>query len=127
MTEPVRGDVFQQPDDVPRGLLLRIAVGTLAVGLSLCVIAYLLLRLREYTLGSPARTRQSSLPAPRRVGQVRQELFTIARPKPTALEEQARELQRYGWVDRRQGVVHVPIDVAIDLVLKDARTPGVRP
>lgn len=127
MTDPVRGDVFQQPDDVPRGLLLRIAVGTLAVGLSLCVIAYLLLRLREYTLRRSSRVRETSLPAPRRVGQVRQELFTIPQPKPTALEEQGRELQRYGWVDRSGGVVHVPIEVGMDLVLQEARARRVQP
>jgi len=117
VTEPVRGDVFQQPDEVPRGLLLRIAVGTLAVGLSLCVIAYLLLRLREYTLRPSMQFPEAALPAPRRVGPVRQELFTIAAPRPTLLEEQTRELEGYGWVDRAHGVVRVPIEVGMELLL----------
>ena len=31
----------------------------------------------------------------------------------------ARELESYGWVDSSAGIVHVPIDRAIDLVAKE--------
>lgn len=32
-------------------------------------------------------------------------------------DAQKRRLQSYGWIDRRRGVIHVPIDRAIDLFL----------
>lgn len=33
-------------------------------------------------------------------------------------ERQSRDLDSYGWVDRDRGIVHIPIDRAIDLVLE---------
>lgn len=124
MNGPVHEDVFQQPDQLPRVLLLRIALGTVAVGLSLCIIAYLLLRAREHALRPSSTFPEASLPPPRQVGQVRQELFTITSPKPTPLEEQSEALQQYGWIDRGRGIVRVPIEVGMDLVL--AEPPGWR-
>ena len=32
--------------------------------------------------------------------------------------EEAEQLDGYGWVDQRQGLVHVPIDQAIDMLLE---------
>jgi len=34
--------------------------------------------------------------------------------------EEATRLHDYGWVDRQGGIVHIPIDRAIDLVAKEA-------
>ncbi|HVV17265.1 MAG TPA: hypothetical protein VHH90_08690 [Polyangia bacterium] len=121
MIDQIHEDVFQEPDQVPRGLLLRIAVGTLAVGLSLCIVAYLLLRAREHTLGGSLALSGRALPPPHRVAEVRQELFTITAPKPTVLEEQRRAVETYGWVNRARGVVRVPIEVGMDLVLGEGR------
>ncbi len=121
MSGPVNEDVFQEPDRLPRGLLLRIAVGTVAVGLSLCVIAFVLLRAREHGLRPSSAFPEAGLPAPHRVGQVRQEVFTMAMPKPTPLEEQARSLEQYGWIDRRHGIIRVPVEVGMDLVLDETR------
>jgi hypothetical protein len=126
MNGPTHEEIFQEPDRVPRGLLLRVAGGTVAVGLSLCVIAYLLLRAREATL-RPALLSATRLPAPHRVAGVRQEVFTITAPEPTPLEEQSRELERYGWVDRTRGLVRVPIEVGMELLLREGSKGRARP
>jgi hypothetical protein len=34
------------------------------------------------------------------------------------LEAQKRDLESYGWIDRKAGVIHVPIERAIDLTLE---------
>jgi hypothetical protein len=34
------------------------------------------------------------------------------------LQHKNQELSTYGWVDRKSGVVHIPIEQAIDLLLK---------
>ena len=39
--------------------------------------------------------------------------------------EQDRLLKTYGWVDRQQGVVRIPIDRAIDLYLQHSEPPTV--
>ena len=121
MNGPVHEDVFQEPEHLPRGLLLRIALGTVTVGLSLCIVAYLLLRAREHELRPSLAFPEADLPAPHRVGQVRQEVFPITSPKPTPLEEQSRMLEQYGWIDRARGTLHVPIEVGMDLLLEEAR------
>jgi hypothetical protein len=33
-------------------------------------------------------------------------------------EEEQRELQRYAWIDRTQGVVQIPIDHAVDILAR---------
>ena len=36
-------------------------------------------------------------------------------------ETQRRQLESYGWADRPRGVIHIPIDRAIDLYLAERR------
>lgn len=36
--------------------------------------------------------------------------------------EQLGRLHSYAWVDKKKGIVQVPIDVAMDLVVRDATT-----
>ncbi len=122
MNFPVHEDVFQEPDQLPRALLLRIAAGTVIVGISLCLIAYFFLRAQEHALRPSSKFPEAALPPPHRVGQVRQELFTITAPQPTPLEAQSRTLEQYGWIDRGRGLVRVPIEVGIDLVLAEPRS-----
>lgn len=35
-----------------------------------------------------------------------------------------RALESYGWVDRERGIAHVPIEVAMEMVLREAPAPG---
>ena len=37
--------------------------------------------------------------------------------------EEAEQLDGYGWVDQRQGLVHVPIEQAIDMLLEQGVVP----
>ena len=60
-----------------------------------------------------------------KIGMVEQQLFE--RSQRGAFDRAMREerLRSYGWVDRRQGVVHLPIDRAMELVAGGARpAPG---
>lgn len=36
----------------------------------------------------------------------------------TYLAREKNELNGYGWIDRSQGIVHIPVDRAIELILK---------
>jgi hypothetical protein len=63
-----------------------------------------------------------------KIGMVEQQLFEKSRRG--ALDRAARQerLRTYGWVDRRQGVVHLPIDRAMELVVEGVRpAPGPAP
>jgi hypothetical protein len=60
-----------------------------------------------------------------KIGVVEQQPFDKA--ERGVRDRAAREdrLRSYGWVDRGRGVVHVPIDRAMELVVQGARPPPV--
>ena len=104
--------IEQEPDRVPRGLI-RLSALALAIALIASVGATLYLgrrHLRELT-----RVESS---APRNIETRPFELPTEA--EQLARDAQAR-LRSYGWVDRDRGLVHVPLDVAIELYLQEPR------
>ena len=53
---------------------------------------------------APSNAPDLSLPDPRR-------------DLPAYRQQQSRRLNAFGWVDRDQGVAHVPIDRAIDIIV----------
>jgi hypothetical protein len=63
-----------------------------------------------------------TLPEPAaEVSDVHAELFERPLAGELLKERQKQTLEQYGWVDRQRGVVRIPIDVAIELVAKDAK------
>jgi hypothetical protein len=119
--EPRNDDVFQQPDHVKRNLLMGIVCGTVAFGLFLCGVAYAVLHLRMASLPGQLEARWAPPP---KSATVRRDLFAVPGPTPSPVEVEQRALQGFGWVDRGQGLVRVPIDVAMDLVVKGAAQGG---
>ena len=53
------------------------------------------------------------------IGIVDQVPFETLRAAERTRGEGTRRLQSYGWVDRDKGVIHVPIDKAIDKLVAD--------
>lgn len=53
------------------------------------------------------------------VSHVSSELFRRPAAGERLKQQQRKTLEHYGWVDRQHGIVRVPIDVAMDLVLKE--------
>jgi hypothetical protein len=48
----------------------------------------------------------------------------LAPPNPALQNlrvEEARVLGGYGWVDREKGIVHIPVERAMDLLVEEAR------
>ncbi|HET9595961.1 MAG TPA: hypothetical protein VFP65_10290 [Anaeromyxobacteraceae bacterium] len=56
-----------------------------------------------------------------KIGIVEQRLFEHANQGVAWREQARRHLDSYGWVDQSKGVVHIPIDKAMDLVEKGER------
>jgi len=112
-----------QPDRLARSLILRVLFLSTAVSLALAVIAFLLLYWRVGFERPSRQFPERRLPAPREISNVRQEMFGIARPEPGMLEQQRLRLERFGWVDRDQGLVHIPIEAAMELLLRERALP----
>src|SRR5205807_2303427 len=100
-------------------VLVAVAV-TLVVSAVLVVWAISATRAREAEL-RPSRAFPERWLGPRHmVAGVREDLFGEQRGA-SFNARQRQELERYGWVDRGRGIVHVPIDRAIDLVVSGRR------
>jgi hypothetical protein len=102
--------IEQEPDRVPRGLV-RISAAAVAIAIAASVGAVLLLA--RGVVGEVVRV------DPRPPARIDVQLFDL----PTEAERLQRRaearLQRYGWIDRGRGIVHVPLDVAIELYLQE--------
>jgi hypothetical protein len=116
MKEAVHPEIHRQEDAIDRPLILRIMLVTVTLGLSLCIVAYLILWGRERALRPSMRFPERDLPAPHVVAGVRQAPFQVAHGRPTLQDQQRATLSRYEWVDRSQGIVRIPIERAMDLV-----------
>jgi hypothetical protein len=107
--------IEQDPDRVPRRLI-RWSLIAIAVAIAASVGTVLLLAgpgLGE-TIGEGAPI---AAPPP----QLDSEPFHTDTAPERERRAAAERLAHYGWVDRRAGLIHVPLDVAIELFLAERR------
>lgn len=100
----------QEPDLVPGRPILAVVAGAIAATALGVAIAW-----RLADCGGP-RPHPATMPA--EVSAVETTLFG---ERAQGIEDhRAAEawLSSYGWVDRERGIVHIPIDAAIDLYLR---------
>jgi hypothetical protein len=100
-----------------------------AVGLaSLAIFIVSGLAVAEYFKARMAAAALPPIPAEvgrSKIGMVEQQLFGLAERGARDREARLERLGSYGWVDRRTGVAHIPIEEAMDLVVKGVRArPG---
>lgn len=113
-------DVRSEEDRVSSGMVIAVGVASLVVFFfaSLAAGGYLHLRQEEHPpIAVPPEIGQS------KIAMIEQQLFDVA---VRGTRDRARRLERlrsYGWVDREAGVVHMPIERAMDLVAKGVRPP----
>jgi hypothetical protein len=111
-------DVKYADDIVSGGLITRIIVITIVLTLSLCVLAYLLMRAREQQLRPSMRFPEKHLGPPREVAGLRQTVYDLPQPRPELKQQQRAALERFGWADRERREVHMPIERAFDVLLR---------
>jgi hypothetical protein len=116
---PGRNDVRQEEDRIAPLPLVAVGVGALLIFFlaSWVTIAYLRVQQGD----------RPPLPVPKEIGQskiglVEQQVFELSTRGERDREARAGRLGSYGWVDRRAGIVHLPIGRAMDLTAQ-----GVRP
>jgi hypothetical protein len=114
------GDLRQEEDRIASRPIVAIGVAALVLFFlaSWVTIGYLRVRF--------GGDRPPLLPAPEvgqsKIGLVEQQQFELAMRGERAHEAQRARLEGYGWVDRAAGIVHVPIEQAMELTIQ-----GVRP
>lgn len=102
--------IEQEPDRVPPRLVRRAAL-VLGVMIAGSVGATELLGPNE--LGETDRLQDW------RAAQIEIAPFQVRGAPEIAARRAALTLQQYGWVDRSRGLIHVPLDVAIEIYLAE--------
>ncbi len=55
------------------------------------------------------------------VGIVNQRMFSLDQRAAQKRLQQMTRLNTYGWLDRQAGVVHIPVDVAMDMLVQEQK------
>jgi len=104
--------VAVERSDAPLRLFAFLAAGTI-VFIAISFVAIMAIYPRSVTGPSDAPTRQTTAP------QLQIDPYTDL---PAHREAETRELTSYGWVDRRHGIIRIPIDQA----MQDIATSGIK-
>ena len=113
--------VRAEPDLIATPRLVAIAVVTLALFLAASVLTGWGLEWWRHRLrpgGPPPLPAEVGQP---KIGLVEQQLFENTRTGEDWVASQRRRLEGYGWVDRRAGIIHVPVEQGVERVLRGER------
>ncbi len=110
-----------EPDVVSTGKVVAVGAAAALVFLlaSLGAAGLLMTRREELNPGGPPPY-PSELGKPK-IGMVEQQLFEKSRRARELLERQQAHLAGYGWLDKERGVIHIPIDEAMDRLVQGER------
>jgi hypothetical protein len=121
MSYRVRHPEMQQEEDVvPRKGVFAFIALVLVVGAVMVVWAVSVVTVDFRELRPSGAFTEKWLGPRHLVSRVRQDLFDERGVRPSN-EIMRRDLETWGWVDRGRGIVRVPIDEAMDLVVKGQR------
>lgn len=121
MTYRVRNpELHQEEDRLPAGKIVLAAATTLVVCAVMVVWGVSATKAHEEAVRPSGVFLERWLGPRHEVARVREDLFGEHRGR-SVLQEQRAVLESYGWVDRDRGVVRIPIERAIDLVVEGGR------
>jgi hypothetical protein len=124
MSESLRNPELRQEEDRLSPSIILLVFGLVGVvGIFLVSWAWYGLQKRERAL-RPSRSFPERELGPRHtVAEDLENIYGEMGPGQTLNEEKRRQLGSFQWVDRRHGIVAIPIDDAIALILERERRP----
>lgn len=115
-------DLPQEEDTIPWGRVILAFVVTIVVSLVLVAWAFAAAGSLTADMRPSGVFPERDLGPRREVGMVQAELFDTVPLGLSLLRAQREELSRFGVVDREEGVVSIPIEAAIELLVsRDGR------
>jgi hypothetical protein len=109
-----------EADRIDSWKIAAVGIGSLLVFLVASVVTVVHLRRQQAEL-NPDHPVMPAAAGQRKIGMVEQQLFENANHAEATRRRQVERLGSWGWVDREKGVVHLPIDAAMELTLRGER------
>ena len=113
--------VRTEPDHIATGRIVLVGVASLTLFFLASVASSMAMRARRAEVnpdGPPALPGEAGKA---KIGIVEQQLFANVRTGERWREEEHRVLSTFGWVDRKAGIVHVPVELGMERVLRGER------
>ncbi|MBI5070894.1 MAG: hypothetical protein HZB56_21950 [Deltaproteobacteria bacterium] len=107
-------------DRIQSWTVVAVGVASLLLFFVAAAITVTYMRREELVL-NPAHPMLPSEAGKRKIGIVEQQLFENADRARTLQAQKQAQLGSYGWIDRQKGLVHVPVDQAVDRLLQGER------
>jgi hypothetical protein len=114
-------DVHQEEDTIPWGRVLLGLLVSFAIIAALIVAAWSCLKTSEARIRPSGVFPEERLGPRRSVTEVQADLFGEIGFGQRLNDKKRKELSRFAWVNREQKRVHVPIDLAMALVVEENR------
>jgi hypothetical protein len=114
-------EVHQELDEVRVRALLAIGIASIVVGTVGVFFAGLLVTAVLGSLAPSEAGPGGPRAVPRELSGIEQTPIWDTRVGEDLREQQRRDLERFGWVDRKAGIANIPIDRAMDLVVEETR------
>ena len=118
--EQEHGRPVTEEDRISTGPILFVGIGSLVVFFlaSFAATGYLKVKVGERPeVPLPAEVGQS------KIGLVEQQMFGLADRGERERAAKLRQLRSWGWIDRDRGIVHMPIERAMELTVEGVRPP----
>jgi hypothetical protein len=120
-TEQMSPPQAQAEESIQWGAVIGVGIGAVVLFTIATLVAYRFQTAREKELQPLGPD-----PAPQQVGQaeigiVDQVPFDITRSLQNYRDDRNRRLESWGWVDRKNGLVHMPIEEAMERMVKEQK------
>jgi len=119
---PKNADIRQEEDQLPGATILLVAAAMALVLALLIAWAWYALQQRERVLRPSSKFPERELGPRHAVDEELEDIFGDKGRGEVLSERKRKEISEFHWVDRQRGIVTIPIDDAIDLLVS-ARRP----
>ena len=117
----------QEEDRVPGKRVMTVLVGVLVITAAFVLTAWLWADCRVAELGGGPGPVAAPVEKMQQVPEgVKDMMVLYDEPAPVyeQRDKKIRRLHGYGWVERDAGLIHIPIERAMELSLRERRTPA---
>lgn len=120
-TETLPPPELQQKNEIQYGKIGLVAIGCLVVFAIGAWWSFTIFRSQRQLMNPGGLITIPSELGQEEIGIVDQVPFELNRWVPKYRASQLQQLDTYGWVDRKAGIIRIPIDRAMDLLIEEQK------